>query len=93
MAIELTTEQARLIAGLRRRWPTAAVRAHQRAWGVIVEVRDGGRTVALVGLDGVGGVHRDSPERAGPPRVAPAASGPAGVRSAGHVQRSLAEAA
>jgi hypothetical protein len=65
MAIELTTDQARVIARLRRRWPRAAVRAHQRAWGVIVEVRDSGRTVALVGLDGAGGVHRDRRIRPG----------------------------
>jgi hypothetical protein len=61
MAIELTTDQARLIAHLRLRWPGAAVRAHQRSWGVIVEVQDDGRTVALVGLDGEGGVRRDRP--------------------------------
>ena len=61
MAIELTTEQARLIARLRARWPRAEVRAHQRAWGVIVEVRQGGRTVAVVGFDGRGGVLADEP--------------------------------
>jgi hypothetical protein len=63
MAIELTTDQARLIARLRRRHPGADVRAHQRPWGVIVEVRDGGRTVSVVGLDGNGGVHVDAPLR------------------------------
>ncbi|HXS45527.1 MAG TPA: hypothetical protein VN751_12940 [Solirubrobacteraceae bacterium] len=57
MAIELTTAQARLIARLRARWPEAEVRAHQRPWGVIVEVRRGERTVSLTAFDGEGGVH------------------------------------
>jgi DUF971 family protein len=56
MALELTTDQARLIARLRRRWPGADVRAHQRPWGVIVEVRRDGRTVSLTALDGEGGI-------------------------------------
>jgi hypothetical protein len=56
MALELTLDQARLIARLRRRWPGADVQAHQRPWGVIVEVRHGGRTVALTALDGEGGI-------------------------------------
>jgi hypothetical protein len=60
MALELTTGQARLIARLRRRWPQADVRAHQRPWGVIVEVVRDGRTVSLTALDGQGGVQ---PER------------------------------
>ncbi|MEA2229041.1 MAG: hypothetical protein QOF04_2671 [Solirubrobacteraceae bacterium] len=93
MAIELTTEQARLIAGLRRRWPSAAVRAHQRAWGVIVEVRDAGHTIALVGLDGAGGVLREQPVRPGPARAAPAARRPAVAPGPGHARRALAEAA
>jgi hypothetical protein len=80
MAIELTTGQARLIARLRSRWPGADVRAHQRAWGVILEVRDTGRTVALVALDGSGGVRRDRPLR---PRPAPAGAAPRPVRSGG----------
>jgi hypothetical protein len=63
MDIELTTDQARLIARLRRRHPAADVRAHQRPWGVIVEVREGGRTVSLLGFDGGGGVHVDAPLR------------------------------
>jgi hypothetical protein len=63
MALELTTDQARLIARLRRRWPGADVRAHQRPWGVIVEVRRDGRTVALTALDGEGGIE---PERSIP---------------------------
>jgi hypothetical protein len=56
MALELTTDQARLIARLRRKWPQADVRAHQRPWGVIVEVRDGDRTLSLTALDGSGGI-------------------------------------
>jgi hypothetical protein len=56
MALELTIDQARLIARLRRRWPGADVRAHQRPWGVIVEVRRGGRTVSLTALDGQGAI-------------------------------------
>jgi hypothetical protein len=56
MALELTIDQARLIARLRRRWPDADVRAHQRPWGVIVEVRRNGRTVSLTGLDSRGGI-------------------------------------
>ncbi len=59
MALELTTRQARLIARLRARWPDADVRAHQRPWGVIVEVRRGERTVSLTAFDGEGGVHHD----------------------------------
>jgi hypothetical protein len=56
MALELTTDQVRLIARLSRRWPGADVRAHQRPWGVIVEVRRDGRTVSLTALDGNGGI-------------------------------------
>jgi hypothetical protein len=63
MAIELTTDQARYIARMRSAWPDADVRVHQRAWGVIVEVRRSGRTVALVGFDGFGGILRDEPLR------------------------------
>jgi hypothetical protein len=56
MALELTTDQARTIARLRRRWPRAEVRIHRRAWGVIVEVHDGERTVSLTRLDQAGGI-------------------------------------
>jgi hypothetical protein len=56
LELELTTDQARLIARLRRRWPHAEVRAHQRPWGVIVEVREGDRTLSLTALDGTGGI-------------------------------------
>jgi hypothetical protein len=61
MALELTTDQARLIVRLRTRWPGADVRVHQRAWGVIVEVRHGGRTVSLTALDGAGGIKSERP--------------------------------
>jgi hypothetical protein len=61
MAIELTTDQARYIARMRSGWPDADIGVHQRPWGVIVEVRRSGRTVALVAFDAVGGVHRDAP--------------------------------
>ena len=56
MAIELTTDQARYIARMRSGWPDADIRVHQRPWGVIVEVRRDGRTVALTALDGEGGI-------------------------------------
>jgi hypothetical protein len=56
LELELTTDQARLIARLRRRWPHADVRVHQRSWGVIVEVREGDRTLSLTALDGTGGI-------------------------------------
>ena len=61
MALELTTDQARLIARLRRKWPHAHFRVHQRPWGVIVEVRDGDRTLALTALDGTGGIEDEHP--------------------------------
>jgi hypothetical protein len=63
MAIELTTDQARYIARMRSGWPEADIRVHQRSWGVIVEVRRSGRTIALVAFDADGGVHRDAPLR------------------------------
>jgi hypothetical protein len=57
MAFELSTDQARYIARMRSAWPDGDVRVHQRAWGVIVEVRRRARTVALVAFDADGGVH------------------------------------
>ena len=59
MAIELTTDQARYIARMRSGWPDADIRVHQRPWGVIVEVRRGGRTVSLTAFDGEGAIHGD----------------------------------
>ena len=63
MAFELSTDQARYIARMRVAWPDADVRVHQRAWGVIVEVRRSGRTIAIVAFDAAGGVRRDAPLR------------------------------
>jgi hypothetical protein len=60
MALELTTDQARYIARMRSGWPDAAIRVHQRGWGVIVEVRRAGRTIALVAFDDAGGIRRDA---------------------------------
>jgi hypothetical protein len=60
MALELTTDQARYIARMRAGWPDADIRVHQRTWGVIVEVRRAGRTVAIVAFDDAGGVRRDA---------------------------------
>ncbi len=51
MDVELTTEQARAVWQLRRRHPGADVRVHGRPWGVIVELRRYGHTVALAGVD------------------------------------------
>jgi hypothetical protein len=58
---ELTQEQAREIAQLRRRHPGAELRAHQKPWGVIVEVRRGDRTVALERFDWTGAALADRP--------------------------------
>jgi hypothetical protein len=57
-AMELTTEQAREVARLRRRWPRADVVLHHRADDLILEVRREGHTVALrrFGADGTVGV-------------------------------------
>jgi hypothetical protein len=63
MAIELTTDQARYIGRMRTGWPDAEIRVHQRARGVIVEVRRTGRTIALVAFDARGGVQPDAPLR------------------------------
>jgi hypothetical protein len=48
---ELTLQQAREIARLRRRHPGAQLLVHQRPWGVIVEARRGSRTVELERFD------------------------------------------
>jgi hypothetical protein len=61
MSLELTTDQARVIGRLRSRHRGAELCAHERPWGVIVEVRRRGRTVALTALDGDGGVRTDAP--------------------------------
>lgn len=59
--IEITTDQARSAARLRRRWPGGRVISHERAWGVILEVRLAGRTVDVVALMRDGRVERDVP--------------------------------
>lgn len=61
VSIELTTDQARVIGRLRHRHRGAEVRAHERPWGVIVEVRRDGHTVSLTAFDGEGGVRADRP--------------------------------
>jgi hypothetical protein len=60
MALELTTDQARYIARMRTGRPDSEIRVHQRPWGVIVEVRRAGRTIALVAFDDAGGIHHDA---------------------------------
>jgi hypothetical protein len=63
MKHELTTQQARQIALLRRSHPGAEVLAHEKAWGVIVEARHHGRTVALARFDWTGAALPDRPIR------------------------------
>ncbi|HEY8583520.1 MAG TPA: hypothetical protein VIL49_11255 [Capillimicrobium sp.] len=63
--MELTLDQAREIARLRRRHPGAEVVVHHRARDLIVEVRRGGRTLTLRRLSDDGAV-------AGPQALAPA---------------------
>jgi hypothetical protein len=73
MAVEITTDQARLLVRLRRRFPDGDVRVHERSWGVIVEVRRGDRVVALTALHPDGRIARDRPI------TSPAAQPSAGV--------------
>jgi hypothetical protein len=61
MDAELTLEQAREINLLRRRHPGAELRVHERAWGVLVEVRREPRTVALERFDYGGATVHDRP--------------------------------
>jgi hypothetical protein len=63
MDAELTLEQAREIAVLRRRHPGAELRVHERPWGVLVEVRRRSHTVALERFDFGGRVIHDAPIR------------------------------
>lgn len=49
-ATEITTDQARAAARLRRRWPGGRVVSHERTWGVILEVRVGGHAVDVLAL-------------------------------------------
>jgi hypothetical protein len=61
MEYELTLDQARVIAHLRRRHPGATLTAHQRPWGVIVEVTAAGRTRQVTALHAGGRVQADQP--------------------------------
>jgi hypothetical protein len=63
MDAELTLEQAREIALLRRRHPGAELRVHERAWGVLVEVRRHGHAIALERFEYGGAVVHDAPIR------------------------------
>jgi hypothetical protein len=63
MDAELTLDQAREIALLRRRHPGAEVRVHERPWGVLLEVRRRGHAVALERFEYGGGVVHDAPIR------------------------------
>jgi hypothetical protein len=58
---ELTIDQAREIVRLRRRYPRAELRAHQKPWGVLVEVRQGDRTLTLERFDWDGAAVMDRP--------------------------------
>ena len=59
--LEITTDQARLFARLRHRFPDADVRVHERPWGLIVEVRRDGHVVALTALRPDGAIAHDRP--------------------------------
>jgi hypothetical protein len=61
MDAELTLEQAREIALLRRRHPGAELRVHERPWGILVEVRRHGHVVALERFEWGGAVVHDEP--------------------------------
>jgi hypothetical protein len=61
MAVEITTDQARLLARLRRRFPDGEVCVHERPWGLIVEVRRGAHVVALTALHADGRIAPDRP--------------------------------
>ncbi|HEU4976706.1 MAG TPA: hypothetical protein VFT50_16550 [Baekduia sp.] len=60
---ELTLAQVREIARLRARHAGAEVRAHQRPWGVIVEVRRHGHVVEIERFDFDGATLHDQPIR------------------------------
>jgi hypothetical protein len=63
MDAELTLEQAREIALLRRRHPGAELCVHERPWGVVVEVRRRNHAVALERFEYGGSVVHDAPIR------------------------------
>jgi hypothetical protein len=58
---ELTVEQMREIAHLRRRHAQAELLVHHKPWGLIVEARRSGHTVELERFDWDGGVAPDQP--------------------------------
>jgi hypothetical protein len=61
MTHELTTQQAREIARLRRRHRGAEVLVHEKPWGLIVEARRRNRTLELQRFDWTGAARRDQP--------------------------------
>jgi hypothetical protein len=61
MAHELTIQQVREIARMRRRHPRARVLVHQKQWGIIVEARRAGRAIELQRFDWSGDVTPDQP--------------------------------
>jgi hypothetical protein len=63
MNAELTLEQAREIALLRRTHPGARLCVHERAWGVLIEVVRHGHTVALERFEFGGATVHDAPIR------------------------------
>ena len=56
---ELTLDQMREIARLRRRHPRAEVRVHHKPWGLIVEARRHGHAIELERFDYDGAVVPD----------------------------------
>ena len=58
---EITLDQARAVARLRRRHPGCAVVVHDRPHDLILEVRDGRRIVALERLGADGSVSGPQP--------------------------------
>ena len=59
--MELTLDQAREVARLRRRWPSAEVVLYHRAHDLIVELRRHGRTVEIRRFAGDGSVAAEQP--------------------------------
>jgi hypothetical protein len=57
---EITIDQARAAAALRRRWPHGHVVSHERDWGLILEVRVGGHAVDLLAITVDGRVEPDA---------------------------------
>jgi hypothetical protein len=59
MPHELTIDQVREIARLRRRHPRAEVVVHHKPWGIIVEARCSGHAIELERFDWTGAVMLD----------------------------------